>query len=91
MSVDELRNLLADQRTADPRRAAEVAYVLARRYQAEGENEKAKDAAAESIALFDRCPGDSLEDCAARYTVLAGIALPSIIHSDVVRARFPEA
>lgn len=91
MSLDELLSMLDEQRATDPRGAAEVAYVIARRYEADGDRERANRAAADSIALFERCPSDTLEDCAARYTVLAGIPLPSFIHSDVVRASFPQA
>ena len=91
MSLEELQAMLDEHRTSDPRRAAEIAYVLARRCQDDGDGERANRIAAESIFLFGLCPADTLEDCAASYSVLAGIALPSIIHVDVVRSRFPNA
>lgn len=87
MSHNSLEQTLADLKDADPRKAAEVAYVLARLYLADGQIEKATAYGRESIGLFDRCDMESLENCAALFVTLEGVALPSIIHQDVVRDR----
>ena len=71
----------------DPRKAAEVAYVLAKLHLDDGNVEKATHFGQESIRLFDGCEMETLKNCAAHYTVLEGIALPEIIHQDVVRDR----
>lgn len=72
----------------DPRNAAEHAYALAALYRRDGNTEEAIRFGRESIALFDKCPMETMEDCAARNVVIEGIAMPSsFIHQDVVRNR----
>src|SRR5258708_7111790 len=73
-----------------PRKAAEIAYVLARLYKDDGERELSVQYAKKSVDLFEQVGVNTLEDAAAIYTVLANVCLPSYIHQDVVRARFPE-
>ena len=82
-----LEQTFSELRETEPRRAAEVAYVLARLYLDKGQIDEAKHYGRESIRLFDQCSMESLADCAARYVTLVGIALPSIIHQAVVRDR----
>lgn len=72
----------------DPRNAAEYAYALAAIYRRDGNNEEAIRFGREAIALFDKCPMETAEDCAPRNVVIEGIAMPSsFIHQDVVRDR----
>lgn len=87
MSLDDLRKLLKETKQSDKRKAAEVAYVLARIYLDKKDMKKAADYGKQSIRLFDQCGMKTMEDCAARYTVLGGIVLPSLIHQDIVRNR----
>ncbi len=83
----ELEMMLDDLKETEPRKAAEVAYVLARLHSDEGEVEQAIYYGRESLRLFDQCKMETMEDCAAWFVTLSGIALPSIIHQDVVRDR----
>ena len=87
MTTQNLEKKFLELKETEPRKAAEVAYALARLYLNESKNEKAIFYGRESIRLFDDCKTDTMEDCAARYVTLEGIALPSIIHQDVVRDR----
>lgn len=87
MTDEELQDLLRELRKTNHRKAAEVAYVLARLAFQRGDQEKALVYGRESIALFDKCEMDTIEDCAARFVTLGGITLPSLIHQDVVRDR----
>jgi nucleoside-diphosphate kinase len=82
--LEQTLNLL---REVDPRNAAEYAYVLAILHKRAGNNEKAIHFGREAIALFDKCRMETLEDCAARHVVIEGVALPDLIHQDVVRDR----
>jgi len=82
-----LEQTLNSLRDVDPRNAAEHAYVLAMLYKRAGDNEQAVRFGRESIALFDMCQMESMDDCAARNVVIEGVALPDLIHQDVVRAR----
>jgi hypothetical protein len=71
------------------RKAAEAAYVLARLYQEAGDTEMSKQYARQSIALFIQAGGtDTLEGATPRYTSLAGVQLPNLIHEGVVRQAF---
>ena len=72
-------------KATDVRKAAELAYAIARNYQAAGDNDKALAYGRQSIELFDKCQMDTMEQCAAQYVVVAGVALPDLIHQDVVR------
>lgn len=71
----------------NPRKAAEVAYVLAKRALDAGQNERVKHYGREALRLFDKFPMLTIEECAAHFTVLGGVALPSLIHQDVVKSR----
>jgi hypothetical protein len=90
MDRGDLEKLLAETRGGEPRKAAEIAYVIAKLYLQEGNLEKAKIYGAESIQLFNSCRMSTLEDCAALYVTLAGVALPSYIHQEVVRDRLKD-
>ena len=87
MTNVELEKNLAELREVNPRKAAEIAYVLARIHLKDGDTDKAERFGRESIRLFDQCEMKTLEDCAARFVTLAGIALPELIHQAVVRDR----
>ena len=87
MADQNLQQLLDELRENDPRKAAEVAYALAHLSIAAGDLQQAEKYGRESIGLFDKCRMDSMSECAAQHTVLGGIAIPSIIHQDVVRDR----
>lgn len=87
MSLEELTKMLNTYKSKDPRKAAEIAYVLARLYLEKQNNKKAIYFGQLCIKLFDGCTMETMEDCAARFVTLHGIALPSIIHQEVVRDR----
>ena len=86
-AIKRLRRKLSNLRKTDLRRAAEVAYVLAQLLLKSGNQKEAIYFGRECISLFDRCKMETEEDCAARYTVLEGVALPDFIHQEVVKNR----
>ena len=81
-NIEEILNSLRD---ADPRNAAEYAYVLAVLYKQDGKNEQAIRFGRESISLLNKCPMETLEDCCSRNDVIVGIGMPSYFHKDIVR------
>lgn len=87
MTREEVEQLFSNLRETEPRKAAEVAYVLARLYLNEGNTGKATEFGRESIWLFDQFKLDTLEEAAANYAVLGGVGLPEYIHQEVVRDR----
>ena len=82
-----LEQTLNSLREVNPRNAAEYAYVLAQLYKKAGNDEQAIRFGCESIALFDKCRMESMEECVARNVVIEGVTLPHLIHQDVVRDR----
>ena len=87
MLLDDLEEMFAELKESNKRKAAEVAYVLARIYLNEKNIKRATDYGKQSIQLFDQCNMETMTDCAARYTILGGICLPDLIYQDVVRSR----
>ena len=87
MKYAALEKTLESLRGVDPRNAAEHAYALATLYHRDGGIEEATRFGREAILLFDRCQMQSLDDCAARNTIIEGIPMPDLIHQDVVRDR----
>lgn len=87
MQYAALEQTLNSLREVDPRNAAEYAYVLAQLHKRAGDDEQAIRFVREAIALFDKCRMESMEECAARNVVIEGVALPDLIHQDVVRDR----
>jgi len=87
MQYAALEQTLNSLRDVDPRNAAEYAYVLATLHKRAGDNEQAVRFGREAIALFDKCRMETMEECAARNVVIKGVALPDLIHQDVVRDR----
>jgi hypothetical protein len=79
------------QAIENQRKAAEAAFVLAELYREAGDTEASKQYARESIILFTHAGGtDTLEGAAPRYTSLAGVHLPNLIHENVVRNTFSD-
>lgn len=87
MQYADLEQTLNSLRDVDPRNAAEYAYVLATLHKRAGDHEQAIKFGREAIALFDKCRMETMDDCAARNVVIEGVALPDLIHQDVVRDR----
>ncbi|MBU4332247.1 RdgB/HAM1 family non-canonical purine NTP pyrophosphatase [Patescibacteria group bacterium] len=87
MSLDDLEKLFKEIKQSDKRRAAEVAYVLAKIYLDKKNIEEATNYGKQSIYLFDQCDMQTMKDCASKYTILGGIVLPDLIHQDVARNR----
>lgn len=87
MEHTTLEQTLNSLRDADPRNAAEYAYALAMLHKRDGNGDQAVQFGQEAIALFDKCRMETMEECAARNVVIEGVALPDLIHQDVVRDR----
>ncbi|MFH1225840.1 MAG: RdgB/HAM1 family non-canonical purine NTP pyrophosphatase [bacterium] len=87
MSKDEIGVMFNELKDTDKRKAAEVAYVLARIYLGEKDIEKAKIYGKQCIELFDQCSMETMDECAAIFNILGGVALPELIHQGVVRDR----
>lgn len=87
MEHTALEQTINSLRDADPRNAAEYAYALAMLHKRAGDDDRAVRFGREAIALFNKCPMTTMEECAARNVVIEGVALPDLIHQDVVRNR----
>jgi nucleoside-diphosphate kinase len=87
MQDKSLEEMLQDLEPSEPRKAAEVAYVIGRIHLGEGRTDEAHRYGEKAIELLDQCPTETAEDCAARFVTLKGVALPSYFHQDVVRDR----
>ena len=87
MKIENIEKEYEKLREDDPRSAAEIAYVIAKTAKDDGDNEKAIKFGKESIRIFDELDVQTMEQCAAKYVTVNGIALPELIHSDVVRDR----
>ncbi len=83
-----LEATLESLKATDPRNAAEHAYALSMLYKNAGNDAEAIRFGRESIALFDTCTMDTMEQCACQNVVIEGIPMPSSwIHQEVVRER----
>jgi hypothetical protein len=71
----------------NPREAAEAAYALAVHFFGVGDKIKGQSFADKAVELFKKCGTESYEACAAIHNFICGIAIPEIIHEDVVRFR----
>lgn len=85
---DSYLELVFGQTTqSDPKRAAEMAYALAILAAKSSNHERAQQFGTAAVSLFLATEQATLESAAAVHTVIAGIAIPDIIHADVVRNR----
>lgn len=88
MQYTALEQTLNSLCEVDPRNAAEYAYALAMLYKNVGNDAEAIRFGRESIALFDTCTMDTMEQCACQNVIIGGIPMPSsYIHQEVVRER----
>ena len=87
MQYAVLGQTLKSLREVDPRNAAEHAYALAMLHKQDGNDEQAILFGREAIALFGKCQMETMEACAARNVVIEGVAIPDLIHQDVVKDR----
>jgi hypothetical protein len=85
--IPNIENVYEEMKLSDPRKAAEIAYVIAMIAKANGDNEKTLKFSRESVKLLDELNVQTMEECATHYSVLNGIGLPEFIHSDMVRER----
>ena len=67
--------------------AAELAYAIAFRRQAEGRVREAAKYACACLALYAELPTNTIEQCTPTRMEVAGVSLPDYLHEDVVRAR----
>jgi len=87
MEIQNIEQEFDKMKNEDARKAAELAYVIAKIAKNNGDTEKAAQFGKESIRLFDELDVQTQEECAAKYVTVNGIALPDLIHADVVRDR----
>lgn len=87
LNIPNIEDVYEKMKVSDPRKAAEIAYVIAMKAKAEGDNDKAAKFGRESVRIFDELNVQTMEECASYYTVVNGISLPDLIHSDVVKNR----
>ncbi|MGH3461218.1 MAG: hypothetical protein ACRDP9_07035 [Kribbellaceae bacterium] len=69
------------------REAAELAYAIAVRLQAEGRVRDASHYGRACLALYDELPTSTIEQCTPTRLTVAGVPLPDYLHDDVVRSR----
>ena len=87
MKYVALKKTFKSIKKVDLRNAAEYAYALAMLCHRDGDIEGAIRFGREAITLFDKCQMKTMEDCAARNVIIEGIAIPDLIHQNVVRDR----
>ena len=87
MKIQNIEKEFDKMKDGDARRAAELAYVIAKIAKNNGDIKKATQFGKESVKIFDELNVQTLEECTAKYVTVNGIALPDIIHSDVIRNR----
>lgn len=87
LNISNIEDVYEKMKVDDLRKAAEIAYVIAMIAKAAGNNEKAVKFGRDSVRIFDELNVQTMEECAAYYTVVNGISLPELIHSDVVKNR----
>lgn len=85
--IENIEDVYEKMKVSDPRKAAEIAYVIAMKAKAKGDNEKAIRFGKESVRILDELNVQTMEECATFYVVLNGIGLPEFIHSDMIRDR----
>lgn len=69
------------------REAAELAYAIAVRLQAEGRIREAGKFARKCLALCSDLPTSTIEQCTPTQMEVGGVSMPDLLHDDVVRSR----
>lgn len=92
VSLEELQLAYNREVDTDKRAAAETAYALAFRYRNEDVGgtrrfDIAKIWALRSISLLDSLPSATISEVASSRLFVAGIPIPDLLHSGVVRER----
>jgi len=71
----------------NPKKAAELAYVIAMKSKRNGNSIKAVEFGKECLRLLDLTNPQTMDECAPIFTVVNGVALPEFLHQEVVRDR----
>ena len=87
MQFESMEQEFQRMREEDLRRAAEIAFAIAMTAKSSGDIQKATEFGRQSVQLFDDLNVQNMDDCVARYQDINGIAIPDLIHADVVRDR----
>lgn len=87
VQISDIEKQYEEMKKDEPRKAAELAYVIAMLAKGNGENEKAIKFGKECISILDSLNVQTMEECATQLVVVNGISLPEFIHADVVRDR----
>jgi hypothetical protein len=82
--IAELEQMLSSGRKKE---AAELAYVVSIRRQAEGHVREASAYAQKCLALYEELPTDTIDQCAPTRVKIAGVSLPDYLHENVIRSR----
>jgi hypothetical protein len=69
------------------REAAELAYAIAVRTQAEGRVRDAAEYGKKCLALLEELPSKTINEVASTRTKVGGVLIPELLHDGVVRAR----
>lgn len=71
----------------NPKKAAELAYVIAMNAKHNGNEQKAIEFGKECLRLLDIVGPQTMEECTPIFTTINGVALPEFLHQDVVKDR----
>src|SRR6266508_2889978 len=86
-----LRDVIADLENelarGHRREAAELAYAIAVRTQAEGRVRDAAEYGRRCLTLLESLPSRTIEDVTSTRMKAGGVHMPELLHEDVVRAR----
>jgi hypothetical protein len=85
--VDVISEFALEESRGRIRQAAELAYAIAVRMQAEGRVRDAAEYAKRCVALISTQPSSTIEQVTSTRTKAGGVLLPELLHEGVVRSR----
>ncbi len=88
--IEKLERKFNEEYEIDKRDAAELAYAIAILARENGNLEKARAYALKAIEIFESFQIQTIDEAAARNNIIEGVAIPELIHEDVIRERFKD-
>ncbi|MFE2496873.1 hypothetical protein [Streptomyces scopuliridis] len=87
-SADELESIFQRELAIDRWAATETAYALAVRHRDLGDWPRSREWVQQCLRLLEGFPSATEEQVATSRTSVAGVQLPTYLHSGVVQERF---
>lgn len=87
MRLRQIEKRFQKMKDKNPKKAAELAYVIAMNAKHVRNEQKAIEFGKECLRLLDIVNPQTMDECAPILTLINGVALPEFLHQDVVRDR----